>query len=67
MIYDDYLHDIDEIVLIKVQEKKYYCKRCGKEFNPEDKSGTNARSYRCKECLSTKTFLSDIAYSCVIS
>ena len=67
MIYDDYLHDIDEIVLIQMKEKKNYCTRCGKEFKPEDKSGTNAGSYRCKECLSTKVFLRDIAYSCVIS
>jgi len=67
MIYDDYLHDIDEIVLIQIKEKKHHCKCCGKEFKPEDKSGTNTGSYRCKECLSTKAFLRDIVYNCVIS
>ena len=67
MIYEDYLHDMDEVVLARMKEKKYFCRRCGKEFKPEDKSGTNARSYRCEECLSTKALLIDMVNSCVIS
>ena len=60
--------DTEEAVLVELpSEKNYYCRRCRKKFEPEDKSGTTASSYRCKECLSTKVFLKDVAYSCVIS
>ena len=69
MIYEQYLRnviDTEEVILVEVPSKiKHYCRRCGKEFKPEAEA--TASFYRCKECLSTKVFLKDIAYSCIIS
>ncbi len=71
MIYEDYLCNIDDtekIILVEVSSKiKHCCRRCGKEFEPKANAEATASFYRCKECLSTKNFLKDIAYSCVIS
>ena len=71
MIYEDYLQNIinsEEAILVEVSSiKKHYCRRCGKEFKPEANSEATASFYRCKECLSTRVFLKDIAYSCIIS
>tara|TARA_Y100000389_G_scaffold173169_1_gene182163 strand:- start:2568 stop:2786 length:219 start_codon:yes stop_codon:yes gene_type:complete len=43
------------------------CRGCGKDFIPEDISGTNARSYRCNDCFTLKSLAKDIVYNCIIS
>ena len=43
------------------------CRRCNCVFVPRDFSGTNAKSFRCNKCLSTKAFVEDLFYSCTIS
>ena len=73
MEYEYYLQDADnsEYVAVAIHEKYNLgikkCRRCGKEFIPEDKSGTNAQSFRCKNCLTVYSLMEDVVYSCTIS
>ena len=43
------------------------CRRCNRVFVPRDFTGTSAKSFRCKKCLSTKVFVEDLLYSCIVS
>ena len=43
------------------------CKRCGREFEPPEDSNGNARAFRCADCVSARSFASDLVHSCVLN
>ena len=61
-IENDYISiPIYEVPIIPLKQ----CRRCGCQFLPSDISGTTAYSYRCNECMNTKTFIKDLINSIV--
>ena len=61
-----YYLDSDNVHLVENTNNIKICRRCGIQFIPKDDSGTNAYSFRCEKCMSTKEFLKDLVYSCNI-
>ena len=43
------------------------CRRCGNNFVPYELAPTNARYYRCKNCLGCISLAEDIVHSCILS
>ena len=65
---DNYLQ-LKEIPIAVNIERERICTRCGRVFEPPcDSKPRTAPSYRCKDCLTSKSMLQDVFYStCTLS